>query len=144
MRQEKLDAKVIFLTVHREERVMQKALELGAAGYVLKDSAITDIVAEIHAVSDGLPYISPAMTAHMLKERQAPGEGGLNTLTPAERRIQRLISQYKTTKEIAEALFISARTVESHRGSITQKLGLRGSHSLMRYALEHLSELERE
>ncbi len=144
MRQEKLDAKVIFLTVHREERVMQKALELGAAGYVLKDSAITDIVAAIRAVSDGLPYISPAMTAHLVKKRPVPGEVGLNALTPAERRVLKLISQYKTTKEIAEALFISTRTVESHRGSITQKLGLRGSHSLMRYALEHFPELERE
>jgi DNA-binding CsgD family transcriptional regulator len=79
-----------------------------------------------------------------VKERAAPGAEGLDALTPAERRVLRLISQYKTTKEIAEALFISPRTVESHRASITQKLGLRGSHSLMRYALQHLAELERE
>jgi DNA-binding NarL/FixJ family response regulator len=145
MREEEIDAKVIFLTVHREESFMQKALGLGAAGYVLKDSAVTDIVAAIRAAAAGLPYISPAMTAHLIKERAAaPGVEGLDTLTPAERRVLRLISQYKTTKEIAEALFISPRTVESHRASITQKLGLRGSHSLMRYALQHLSELERE
>lgn len=144
VRDEEIDAKIIFLTVHREESFMQKALGLGAAGYVLKDSAVTDIVAAIRAVIAGLPYISPAMTAHLLKERAAPGAEGLDALTPAERRVLRLISQYKTTKEIAEALFISPRTVESHRASITQKLGLRGSHSLMRYALQHLSELERE
>ena len=144
MREEEIDTKVIFLTVHREESFMQKALGLGAAGYVLKDCAVTDIVAAIRAVIAGLPYISPAMTAHLLKERGAPGAEGLDTLTPAERRVLRLISQYTTTKEIAEALFISPRTVESHRASITQKLGLHGSHSLMRYALQHLSELERE
>lgn len=144
LREEKIESKVIFLTVHREESFMRKALSLGAAGYVLKDSAVTDIVAAIRAVSENLPFISPAMTAYLIKPSSAPGTGDLNSLTPAERRVLRLIAQYKTTKEIAETLFVSPRTIESHRLNITQKLHLSGSHSLMRYALRHLAEIEQD
>lgn len=144
IREEKIESKVIFLTVHREESFMRKALGLGAAGYVLKDSAITDIVAAIRAVSENLPFVSPAMTAYLLKAQSAPGKGELDALTPAELRVLRLIAQYKTTQEIADTLFVSPRTIESHRLNITQKLGLRGSHSLMRYALQHLEEIERD
>ncbi|HEV7645063.1 MAG TPA: response regulator transcription factor [Pyrinomonadaceae bacterium] len=144
LRDENIEAKVIFLTVHREESFMRKALDLGAAGYVLKDSAVTDIVAAIRAVSENLSFISPAMTSYLIRSRSAPGDGDLGSLTKAERRVLRLIAQYKTTKEIAEMLFVSPRTVESHRATITQKLGLHGSHSLMRYALQHLAEIEQD
>jgi DNA-binding NarL/FixJ family response regulator len=144
LREEKNESKVIFLTAHREESFMRKALSLGAAGYVLKDSAITDIVAAIRAATENLPFISPAMTAYLIKSRSAPEIGDLKSLTPAEHRVLRLIAQYKTTQEIAETLFVSPRTIESHRLNITQKLGLRGSHSLMRYALQHLEEIERD
>lgn len=143
LRKEKIESKVIFLTVHREESFMRKALSLGGAAYVLKDSAVTDIIAAIHAVSEGLPFISPAMTTYLIKAQSSSEKGSLESLTPAERRVLRLIAQYKTTQEIAEILFVSPRTIESHRATITQKLGLRGSHSLMRYALQHLAEIER-
>jgi two-component system, NarL family, response regulator DegU len=144
LREEKIESKVIFLTVHREEHFMQKALSLGAAGYVLKDSAVTDILMAIRAVSENFPFISPAMTAYLIKSQSAPNIGNLESLTPAERRVLRLIAQYKTTQEIAETLFVSPRTIESHRLNIAQKLHLRGSHSLMRYALQHLAEIERD
>ncbi|HET6977357.1 MAG TPA: response regulator transcription factor [Pyrinomonadaceae bacterium] len=142
LRREKSEAKVIFLTVHREESFLRKALSLGGAGYVLKDCAVTDILAAIRAVSEGLPFISPAMTTYLIKANSSPGTDSLETLTPAERRVLRLVAQYKTTQEIAETLSVSPRTIESHRAMITQKLGLRGSHSLMRYALQHLAEIE--
>lgn len=137
---EKIESKVIFLTVHREESFMRKALSLGGAGYVLKDCAVTDILAAIRAVSEGLPFISPAMTTYLIKAKSSPGR--VESLTPAELRVLRLVAQYKTTQEIAETLGVSPRTIESHRATITQKLGLRGSHSLMRYALQHLAEIE--
>ncbi len=142
LRKEKIESKVIFLTVHREQSFMRKALSLGGAAYVLKDGSVTEVIAAIRAVSEGLPFISPAMTTYLLKAQSAPGTDNLESLTPAERRVLRLIAQYKTTQEIAEALFVSPRTIESHRATITQKLGLRGSHSLMRYALQHLEEIE--
>ena len=143
LRREKSESKVIFLTVHREESFMRKALSLGGAGYVLKDCAVTDILAAIRAVSEGLPFISPAMTTYLITAKSLPGRDSLESLTPAERRVLRLVAQYKTTHEIAETLCVSPRTIESHRATITQKLGLRGSHSLMRYALQHLTEIER-
>lgn len=137
-------SKIVFLTMHREERFLRKALNLGGSGYVLKDSAVTDILAAIRTVMDGRPFISPALTEYLVKPMARSGENDLDPLTPAETRVLRLIAQYKTTKEIAEMLYVSPRTVESHRATITQKLGLRGSHSLMRYALQHLDELEED
>jgi DNA-binding NarL/FixJ family response regulator len=142
LRKEKIESKVVFLTVHREESFMRKALSLGGAGYVLKDCAVTDILNAIHAVAQGQPYVSPAMTAYLIKSQSSPTKDNFDSLTPAERRVLRLVAQYKTTQEIAETLSVSPRTVESHRATITQKLGLRGSHSLMRYALQHLDEIE--
>jgi len=88
--------------------------------------------------------VSPAMTAYLVKPKASKPVDGIGSLTPAELRVIRLVAQYKTTKEIAEMLFISPRTVESHRSTIMQKLGLHGSHSLMRFALQHTAELEEE
>lgn len=144
LREQGTSSKIVFLTVHREERFMRKALATGASGYVLKDSATTDILTAIRTVMNGLPYVSPAMTEYLLRPSSKSGESNLDSLTAAECRVLRLIAQYKTTKEIAELLFVSPRTVESHRASITQKLDLRGSHSLMRYALQHLHDIEDE
>lgn len=144
LQEEKIDSKIIFLTVHREERFMQKAISQGAKGYVLKDSAIGDIAAAIRVVSQGSSFISPTMTHYLIKPRTVSEKSELDVLTPAELRVLRLVAQYKSTHEIAETLFVSPRTIESHRLNITQKLGLRGSHSLMRYALQHLTEIEQE
>ncbi len=142
LRAQQREVAIIFLTVHREESFMKKALDLGANGYVLKDSAVTDIVSGIKAVVAGQTYVSPALVSYLVKRNSASSVTGLSSLTPAERRVLRLIAQYKTTKEIAAALFVSERTIESHRNNICQKLNLRGSHSLMRFALAHLLEIE--
>jgi len=115
IREQQLPVAVIFLTVHREESFMKKALSLGAKGYVLKDSAITDIVNGIKAVHQGQTFISPALVAYLVNPRTSSGEAGLGSLTPSERAVLKLIAQYKTTKEIAETLQISPRTVEAHR-----------------------------
>lgn len=140
---EQWPVKLIFLTVHREERFVHKALEAGVLGYVLKDSVSTDIVACIEAVSAGQLYASPALTGYLLKRRRpATRKQGLEHLTPSERLVLKLIANYQTTKDIAETLNISKRTVESHRANISQKLDLRGSHALMKFALAHRAELE--
>ena len=141
VREEKIKTEIIFLTVHREESFMKKALSVGAKGFVLKDSAVSDIVLAIKGVAENQPFISPAMMAYLLKPQQVPGKSGLASLTPSERNVLKLIAQYKTTKEIAGILFVSTRTVESHRLNICQKLHLQGSHSLMKFALEHLTEI---
>ena len=137
---------VIFLTMYRDEEMFNEALDLGALGYVLKDSATTDIIGAIRAVAAGQPYISPAISALLLKRgarATALGQqkAGLKDLTPTERRILKLISENRTSKGIAAELFISHRTVENHRANICQKLELKGSHSLLKFAFDHKSQL---
>lgn len=140
VRARRLPVAVIFLTMHKDERIFNKALDLGVMGYVLKDSAITEIVAGIKAVATGQNYVSPAMSTSLLKRASraaAPPPPGVEDLTPTERRVLKLIAEYKTSKEIAAELFISTRTVEHHRANISTKLDLKGSHALLKFALDH-------
>ena len=146
VRRSGLAARVIFLTMFDDERMFNEALNVGAKGYLLKDSAISDVVNCVRAVAAGQHYISPAISGYLVNRsarRAAFDERtpGLSELTPAERRILRLIAEHRTSREIAEELSISHRTVENHRHSICHKLGLHGSNALVRYALEHRHEL---
>jgi len=145
LREENIAVEIIFLTVYREESIFQTALSLDVRGYVLKDSAPTDIVSAIRAVCQGEHYTSPLLTSYLVKNARtsaAPGsarhaELGLADLSPAELRVLDLIAAYKTSKDIAEELGVSPRTIETHRSNICQKLGLNGHHALMKFALEH-------
>lgn len=135
---------IIFLTVHCEEEFFNEALALGAKGYVLKDSAVTDIVAAIRAVAAGQNYVSSAMTSFLFKQQRSaiPSQRSqLEDLTPTERQIVKLIADYKTSKVIAAELFISPHTVQTHRKNICTKLHLEGNHALMKFALEHKARL---
>ena len=140
LREKQSLSKVILLTVHREEEFFNEALQLGADGYVLKDSAVEDIVLAIRAVSGGQNYVSPALTAYLFQQRQSQSGGralGLKDLTSTEKQILKLIAEYQTNNQIAERLFISPLTVKTHRRNISSKLNLEGNHALMKYALEH-------
>ena len=146
VRQQNLGVEIVFLTIHREEELFQAALDLGAKGYVLKDSAVTDIVAAIKSVAAGQPYISPQLSSYLLKRSKSVAElnarkPGLEDLTPTERRILKLIAQDKSSKQIAAELFISHRTVETHRTNISRKLELHGNLALVKFALEHKARL---
>jgi DNA-binding NarL/FixJ family response regulator len=143
---EHLPVRVIMLTMYREEDVFNEALDLGVLGYVLKDSAAEDILQSIRAVAAGQHYLSPAISGFLVSrntraESLRQAKPGLADLTPAERRILRLIAQSKTSKEIADELGLSTRTVENHRFNIGAKLDLHGVHSLVKFAFEHKSEL---
>jgi DNA-binding NarL/FixJ family response regulator len=137
---------IIFLTMHSEEEMFQAAMDLGVKGYILKDGAVNDIIAAIKSVAIGRPFISPALSALLLKrrrriedlEREQPG---LHLLSPTEKRILKLIAEEKTSREIGEQLFISHRTVETHRANICRKLNLQGTLSLVRFAVAHKAEL---
>ena len=146
IKERRLKTQVIILTMYHDEEMFNEALDLGALGYVLKDSATTDIIGAIRAAASGRPYISPTISAYLFNRAtrgttlttQAPY---LNDLTPTERRVLKLIADNKTSKEIGAELFISHRTVENHRANICQKLNLKGSHSLLKFAFDHKSEL---
>lgn len=144
IRSKRLPVAVVFLTMHKDERIFNKALDLGVMGYVLKDSAITEIVAGIKAAADGQNYVSPVMSTSLLKRATRATTSlppGLNDLTPTERRVLKLIAEYKTSKDIATELFISTRTVEHHRANISTKLELKGSHALLKFALDNHQRL---
>ena len=139
-------AAIIFLTIHSEEEMFHAALDLGAKGYVLKDSAIDDIVTAIAETVAGRAFTSLPMTTYFTRRQnysQASGEppSGLNQLTPTESRILKLLADYKTNKDIAGELSVSPRTVETHRARICQKLNLQGSHALMKFAVQYKSVL---
>ena len=146
IRRSNLSVEVIFLTIHREVDLLHKAMDIGGRGYIVKQSALVDIVDGIRSVAARRPYVSPSMTPALLQRRaraQALEETrpGLNDLTRSERRILSMIAMGKATSAIAAELFIHERTVESHRASISHKLQLKGANSLLRFALEHKSEL---
>jgi DNA-binding NarL/FixJ family response regulator len=146
IREKKIVVEVVFLTMYKDEEMFNEALDLGAKGYVLKDSAITDITGCIHAVAAGRHYISPAISSYLINRNARSSElikrkPSLNDLTATERRILKLIAENKTSKQIAAELFISHRTVENHRANICQKLDLKGSHSLIKFAFDHKSQL---
>lgn len=146
LRQSKLNVAIIFLTMHKDKNLFNKALDLGAKGYLLKDSALDEIVDALNAVAQGRPFVSAPLSGYLVQRMDRIGllaqhVPGLNDLTPTEKRILKLIANYKTSKEIAEELHIHYRTVDNHRTNISNKLGLQGSHALLKFAVEHQAEL---
>lgn len=146
LREEKVPVEIVFLTMHKDEDIFNAALDVGVRGYVVKDSAAADIARCVRAVLAGDHYISPSVSSHLVQRRARSSalkqaRPGIEKLTPTERRILQLIAESKTSKEIAEELSISPRTVETHRTNISNKLELRGSHALLKFAYEHKSEL---
>ncbi len=142
----KFSTEIIFLTMHRDEDMFNEAIDLGAKGFVLKDSALTDIVECIKTVASNNHYTSHALTSFLInRSRRAvqltEQQPTISDLTQTERRVLKLIAENLTSKEISEQLFISPRTVEKHRENICQKLNLQGAHSLFKFALQHKSEL---
>lgn len=139
---DKPEVAVILLTMHKAKDAFLKALEIGVSGYVLKENAVVDILQAIAAVSRHQSYISPEMSSFLLRQRNRPAASAqeqLEQLTPAERKIVQLIAQYKSSRDIADELFISEKTVSNHRMNIARKLSLSGKNSLLRFAIEHAS-----
>jgi len=146
VRDARLTVALVFLTMHRDEHYLNAALDLGVHGYVLKDSAVTEVVSCIRAVAAGQDYISPALSSLLLRRGAraatlAAEKPALAGLTPTERRVLKLIAEGETSRQIAQALNIGLRTVEHHRNNIAVKLELRGSHALVKFAVKHQSDL---
>jgi DNA-binding NarL/FixJ family response regulator len=139
-----LATQIIFLTLHTDEDLFRAALDLGAKGYILKDSAMQEIVAAVRAVGAGQPFLSSAITARLLQKREpeaARPDTPTSGLTPTERRILALIADGLSSKEIGAQLSIHYRTVENHRTNICRKLGIEGAHALLRFALQNKEKL---
>ena len=143
VRKKQLPVEVIFLTMHAQEDLLQAALDVGAKGYILKDSALLEIVAAVRAVAAGQPYLNSILTLRLLQRQSlAPAQNSpADRLTPTERRIVQLIASDKSSKEIGAELSIHYRTVENHRTNICRKLGLEGANALLRFALQNKQNL---
>lgn len=134
--------KVIFLSVFADEDIYDEAMELGISGYVLKDSAINDIIECIYKVFEGNYYISTSLTNLLLNKKTkakklSEQKSFIDLLTKTEKMILRLIAEGRTSKEISEMLDISFKTAENHRTNISNKLELKGYNSLVKFAIEN-------
>ncbi len=135
--EQKTATKVILMTVHDEAEFFHEALRLGAQAYVLKECAIEDIIDAIRAVAAGQNYVSQRLNQHLFRRPNPVESNNLTNLTATERQVLKLIAEYKSSKEIADALFISPLTVKTHRRNINLKLNIEGTNALMKFALEN-------
>ncbi len=146
MEERKLTSAVVFLTMHKDEELFNGALNLGVRGYVLKESAFSELVDSIKAVAAGGHFVSPSLSTFLLSRRNRHETAreewpGLKELTTAERRVLQLIAAGRSTSDVARELCLSMRTIENHRAHISSKLNLQGREALLRFALTHQSEL---
>lgn len=129
--------KVIVLTMHAGREYVARAMQEGADGYLLKDSAVQDLAAAIAAVTSGLTYFSPAIQQQMAEMLKGgvPAVPDLRALTEREREVLILLARGSSTKEIAASLDIGVRTVETHRANLMRKLGVRSVALLTQVAI---------
>jgi DNA-binding NarL/FixJ family response regulator len=131
---------VIILSVHSDEAYVLRALKAGARGYLLKDSAESDLIQAVRAVAAGKAYFSPAVSKiladdYVRQVREQGVEDPYDLLTARERELLQLIAELKATKEIAELLGLSPHTVDTHRGNLMQKLNIHSIPEVILYAV---------
>jgi two-component system, NarL family, response regulator DegU len=138
---EKARTRCIILTMHKEKHYFQAAMEAGVQGYLLKDNAIQDLIRCVEVVGAGGIYVSPEiehlLTAHTEQHQHQAVQEAMAVLSPTEKIILKIISEGKSSAEIAALLFISVHTVENHRANITRKLNLEGKNSLLKFAMQY-------
>jgi two-component system, NarL family, response regulator NreC len=136
VRESSPNTRVVVLTMQNDPAFAREALQSGASAYVLKEAADDELVGAIRAAADGRTYLNPELGARLAATPTTP-EGPPDDLTERELEILRLIALGHTNAEIAKQLYLSVRTVESHRAHIQQKLRLTTRAELVKYALEH-------
>lgn len=131
--------KVVVLTMHANEEYIFQILNAGADGYLVKETAFQDLISAINAVHRGEAFMSPSISKKIMTDyiQRAQGEEkvGFDTLTTREREILQLVAEGNSNKKIAEALFISPKTVETHRAHIMDKLNIHDRAGLIKYAI---------
>jgi two-component system response regulator DegU len=141
IRHEKHDTRCIILTMHKEKHFFKAAMEAGVQGYLLKDNAIQDLIQCIETVGAGKIFVSPAidhfLTEHTELQQHPEIMQAQAVLSPTEKIILKLISEGKSSSDIASLLFISSNTVDNHRGNMVRKLQLEGKNSLLKFAIQY-------
>lgn len=137
---EGLKPKVIFLTMHSDALYAKEVLDMGAAGFVLKHSASSELITAIREALRGNTHISPAISQELLKlykEDKDGREGVLGTLSLRQREVLQLLAEGKSAKEVAGILKITSRTVEFHKYSMMQQLNIKTNAELVHFAIKH-------
>jgi len=129
--------RVVFLTMHRDAAYARRALEAGASGFVLKHSAPAELVLAVRAALQGRTFITPDLAAEVLRTPNEKDTNPLAALTPRQREILQFLAEGKSAKEIAAELGLSARTVEFHKYTLMDALGMENSAELIRFAVKH-------
>jgi two-component system, NarL family, response regulator NreC len=132
--------RILILTLHEDEALLKEAIKAGAAGYILKKAAESELISAIQTILRGELYVDPSMVLGLVMDsRQSPHPLSASTefLTPREIEVLKLIVDGYTNRQIGEKLTISFRTVDGHRANISDKLGLHSRVELVRYAREH-------
>lgn len=133
--------KIVALSMHTAENYVLEALRAGAVGYVVKDAAVDELECALHAVQHGERWLSPSVSRYLLDEYlrlaycQPTVENSLDLLTPRQREILQLIAEGRSTRDIAERLFISVKTAETHRAQIMDRLHIHDVAGLTRFAI---------
>jgi two-component system response regulator NreC len=131
--------RVLIMTMHEDTGLLREALRAGAAGYIVKRAVESELITAIQAVHRGELYVHPSLTRGLFQDLTPapPARLEVEALTPRELDVLRLLALGHTNRQIAQVLSLSVRTVESHRSSIVDKLGLRTRAELAQYAAEH-------
>lgn len=140
IRRESLFTKVIALTVHKDEEIFNRALESGVHGYILKENSVNDLAEGIKTVLSGNFFFSASVSSFLVNRnsRSSNGDDKKNRrLTKTEKQVMKLISEGHTSNEIAKRMRISVKTINNHRANICKKLNLKGTNSLLVYAMKH-------
>lgn len=140
IKEENLNVKCVIITMHQDKELLNKALEVGVKAYLLKENSAYDLMIALKFVLDGRRFISPQISEKLIETDEI--RESIFQLTSSEKRIISLISEKKTSKEIAEKLHISVRTVDTHRTNICSKLDVHGVNALVLFAIENKSMLE--
>lgn len=134
VRKRKYPIRIIILTLYDDVEYLEHAMEINVEGYLLKENATLELINCLDSVSKGKTYISKKVMDAMTSSYEL--KKTVQATTPTENKIIKLIGEGKTSKEIANILFVSYRTVQNHRANIANKLGLKGVNQLLKYAVE--------
>ena len=139
IKEQKLNTKVVILTIHKDKEYFDEALELDIKAYVLKESIANDLLDCIRQVAAGEYYISSTISGYLVAKNKSIDEKyGIDKLTSTEKEILKLIAENKTSAQIADILFRSVRTIENHRNNICKKLDLSGPNALLLFAHDNI------
>lgn len=146
VQKESISIDIIFLTMYNDESMFNKAMDIGVKGYVLKKNTVTEIVQCVKSVLAGEYYVSPAISEFLIRRNtgsftSATDTSGLHLITSTEKNMLKMVAELKTNQEMAELLDISIKTVQNHRSNMCTKLGLKGAHALLKFAVEQYPHL---